>query len=88
MGQGGRVVLVPLSAGVRRRVEHYSFASFVLSWAFDSALANLVYQRSAKIHWYSKGTITFRFLYGFANCRVYAFGKVAVPSRKRGVSGG
>lgn len=39
-------VLALLAAGVRRRVDHYRFPSFVLRCSFDLALANLVYRRS------------------------------------------
>lgn len=36
---------------VRRRVEYYSFASFVIGCAFDSAHAYLEYHRSAEVSW-------------------------------------
>lgn len=44
-------VLTPLAAGVYCRIKHYGFASFVIGFTFDSALAYLVYFRSGKIDW-------------------------------------
>lgn len=50
MGQGGCSVLVPLGAGVRRAVDHYGFATFLLVWALNSVLAYSSYRRSAEIN--------------------------------------
>lgn len=49
MGQDVCGVLVQTSSGVRHHVHNYGFASFILGWALDSALAYLVYWPSADI---------------------------------------
>lgn len=87
MGKVGCEVLVLLAAGVCCRLHYHSLASFILGFAFDSALAFLAYQRSAEIYWSSLGRFPCWLADGFAVGRVYALEEAVDPSRKRDAGG-
>lgn len=75
-------MFIPLAVGWRRNLDHYSFASFVLGFAFDSALTYLLYRRSAEADCSSVGMFSCWFFYGFAESRVCALAKALFLSRK------
>lgn len=52
IGVGSCDMVVQLAVGVRHRLHHYGLASFFLDFAFDSALAYLLYQCSAEADWF------------------------------------
>lgn len=83
LGQGGCGFLYPPAAGVRRSVDHYSFASLVLCCAFQTALSYLAYRRAVEIVWPSVGIFPCWIPYGFANGRVYTLSGAEVPSHKQ-----
>lgn len=51
MGQRARKVLVPLSSGIHRCVDHYGIAYFVVGIVFDYALTNFAYCCSVEVDW-------------------------------------
>lgn len=82
MGHGGCGVLVPLLPGVCRRVDHYTFPSLVLGWAFDSSRAYLANCRSAQLYCPSIDGVYLWFPYDFPDGRVPDFVEADNPSQK------
>lgn len=82
-------MLVLLAAGVRRRLDHYSFSSFVIGCAFDFSIAYLLYRCSAQLNWFCVSTFNcwFPVPYGFAESLVYALVEAFVRSQKGESSG-
>lgn len=87
MSHSGCLILVPLDVGLHYCVDHYSFASLVRGCAFYSALAYLVYRRSAEGKWFSVGNITCWFPYSLFYSQVYGLVKPVVLSRMPEASG-
>lgn len=79
MGQDSCGVHVLLYAGLGRRNGHYSFTFFMLSWAFDLALAYLSYRHSAEIDWSSVDGVTSLVLQGVVYGEVQNWVDAVVP---------
>lgn len=67
--QGNCKVPILLSASMPCRIDHYTFANFIISIALDLALAHLGYRHSAEIDWFFVDGMPRRFPYRFADDR-------------------
>lgn len=80
-------MLVLLSSGVRRRIDHHRFPTFFVGFAFGSARAYWTCGRPAEGDWSSVDGVHGWFPLSFADGRVQDLVEVFPPSLKREASG-
>lgn len=87
IGREGLGVLLPLSDGVRRRIDNCGFTHFFTGCAFDLGLTNLGYHRSAEVYWLSYGPSDRWLQYRFHDGQVHPVSKAVVKFPEQDASG-